>query len=609
MKNVLLSALLVIPAFGYSLEGISIESGYGTQSEISKVTSPSDIVTNEEVDEKHPFDIKDIIFNRNGFYYSSTGGFGQTVSLYLWGTDPKRTVMFIDGIRINDFTTPNISPAYELLLLDDIQQIEVIKGVQSGVWGADAVGGVINLVTEKPVEGFHIKLKGLVGDYNTKKAGFTISFANEKIDMLLGYHWLKTSGFSAAEPKKSDPDYGKRWDELGWERDPYRNDTLNFKMGWNITQNDRFETVIKSIDAVIHYDAAAGVDAEDYDNPFGWGVSQYFNHYSQRFYKLQYDKKIKNNKITAFFSKSEFKRSQYNGYEGKYTEYSLKDRFDYSAGFVNFGFSRQDFVQNTSGGTVLNRRYHNNGYFFTNVYTVKNIVLSQSIRHDSYSSFKDKTTWKLGGKFFVKKDIFVFTNWGTGYNIPTIDQLYNPWWGNQSLKPENSRQWDIGTGFKGFNITYFRYSFRDKIDYDFLTGRYVNLTGKTKIKGIDASYSKFIPSVKSYIRINYTYLDSEDPQGKKLPRRALNQLGFDFIWYPDEMVNIGFSGVYVGKRKDTNNAQTGYYTVINSFANFSINKNLLAYVKINNITDKYYQTVNGYATEGRSLYAGMQIKW
>ena len=81
------------------------------------------------------------------------------------------------------------------------------------------------------------------------------------------------------------------------------------------------------------------------------------------------------------------------------------------------------------------------------------------------------------------------------------------------------------------------------------------------------------------------------------------------MWYPDEMVNIGFSGVYVGKRKDTNNAQTGYYTVINSFANFNINKNLLAYVKINNITDKYYQTIDGYATEGRSLYAGMQLKW
>ena len=177
------------------------------------------------------------------------------------------------------------------------------------------------------------------------------------------------------------------------------------------------------------------------------------------------------------------------------------------------------------------------------------------------------------------------------------------------MKPENSRQWDIGTGFKSFSITYFRYSFRDKIDYNSVSGRYENLTGKTKINGIDASYSRFLPAVKSYIRINYTYLDSKDPQGKRLPRRALNQFGFDLVWYPDEMVNIGFSGVYVGKRKDTNNAQTGYYTVINSFANFNINKNLLAYVKINNITDKYYQTIDGYATEGRSLYAGMQLKW
>ncbi|WP_457628347.1 TonB-dependent receptor, partial [Persephonella sp.] len=171
MKRVLLTAVLTVSASAYQLEGVSVEAGYGTESPITDVTSPSDIITVEEVEEKHPFDFREIIFNRDGFAFSSNGGFGQITSIYLWGTDPKRTVMYIDGIRVNDFTNPNQSPSYEHLLLDDIYQIEIIKGVQSGIWGPDAVGGVINVVTAKPEKGLHIKLKGLAGDYNTKKAG------------------------------------------------------------------------------------------------------------------------------------------------------------------------------------------------------------------------------------------------------------------------------------------------------------------------------------------------------------------------------------------------------------------------------------------------------
>ncbi|RMD45598.1 MAG: TonB-dependent receptor, partial [Aquificota bacterium] len=66
---------------------------------------------------------------------------------------------------------------------------------------------------------------------------------------------------------------------------------------------------------------------------------------------------------------------------------------------------------------------------------------------------------------------------------------------------------------------------------------------------------------------------------------------------------------YVGKRKDTDGSKTGYYTVLNTYINMSISKNLIAYLKLNNITDTYYQTVNGYATEGRSLYAGLNLKY
>ncbi len=620
MRRSLLLSLICTPVFAYETGNINVQTGYGTESLVRYVTSPVDIITEEEINEKHPFSFKDIIYNRNGFSFSSYGGFGQTTSIYLWGTNTGYTTFMIDGIRIFDPSTVGFTPFYEHILIDDVRQIEIIKGVQSGIWGADAIGGVINIVTEEPETGFHTTLKGTVGDYNTKKAGINLSYANKKVSILLDYYRFKTSGFSAAEPVKGDPEYGKRWDEIGWERDPYKNETVNFKTRWNITENDRFQAVVRSIDAVVHYDAGAGVDARDYDNPWGYGTSKYFYHYSQKSYKLQYDKKVKNHHITALYSKSDYMRTHSNGYEGRYIEYTVKDKYSYETGFLQVGFSRQDFINQKSDGRYINKRYHNNGYFITNVINIWNSVFSQSVRHDSYSSFKDKTTYKIGVKHFVKKDVSLSANYGTGYKVPSLYQRYgdgvwvNP---NPELKPENSIQWDIGLNFKDIHITYFHYSIKNMIDYT--VSKYENIKGKTKIRGIDASYSKFLSSLNTFIRINYTYLDSKNGKtDKRLIRRPLHQIGFDIVWVPDENVNIGFSGIYVDKRKDIffnsrtftqEKTSTGYYTVINAYANFQITKNLLAYVKLNNITDKYYQTVAGYASEGRSVYAGFDISF
>ncbi|WP_457640327.1 TonB-dependent receptor plug domain-containing protein [Persephonella sp.] len=599
-------------SYGYELDKVNIYSAYGTNSSIHETTSPVEVITDKEIEEKHPFDFKEIIENKSGISFSSNGGFGQTVSIYLWGNKTEHTVLMIDGIRINDVTAIGGNPLYEHLLMEDIQQIEIVKGSQSGVWGADAIGGVINIVTKKPEKGFHIKTYGLYGSYITRKYGVTVSYGSEKMDLLLGLHHFKTSGFSAAEPTKNSPLYGNRWDELGLERDPYRNDTVNFKTNFYITPKDTVEAVIKSINAVVHYDAGAGIDAKDYDDPFGFGISEYFNHISQKFYKVGYKKSVGNHNIDIYTTKSDFKRTQFGGYEGRYIEYTFMDRYDYKKGFIIFGVSRQDFINTKSGGVDLDKRYHNYGYYLTNVYKTKKTIISQSIRYDRYSAFDNKTTYKLGIKHYLSKKLYISANYGTSYKVPTIYQLYGSFVGNPDLNPENGKQYDITVGHKNLSVSYFNFKIKDLIDYvptGMYSGEYQNISGTSKINGVELKYDRYLRSIRSYISLNYTYLDAKDAKGNKLLRRPQNKVGFDLIWYPSNRINIGLSGVYIGKRKDLNNVQTGYYTVIDIFGDFRISKNLLAYLKIKNVTDKYYQIIDGYATDERSLYAGLQLKW
>ncbi|NPA53872.1 MAG: TonB-dependent receptor, partial [Aquificae bacterium] len=330
MKKFLTIFLFSIPTFAYEMKNITIQTGYGVESFLKDITSPIELITETEINEKNPFDLREIIQNKAGFSYVSNGGFGQTVSIYLWGMSPKRILTFIDGIRINDFTTPSISATYEHLLLDDVYQIEVIKGAQSGIWGADASAGVINILTKEPEEGFKIRMKGLVGDYNTKKGSLTFSFKNERGYILLGLYALKTSGFSAVEPTKDNDMYGKRWDEIGFERDPYKNTTITAKTKWIITENDTLQAVFRSIDAVVHYDSVdfnTGKPIDAPDSPFT------VNHVDQKFYKIEYSKKYLFNKLYLYTTNSKFKRSQYGGYEGEYREYTFKDKIKHPYGF------------------------------------------------------------------------------------------------------------------------------------------------------------------------------------------------------------------------------------------------------------------------------------
>jgi vitamin B12 transporter len=597
--------LLFLSLFNLSSsQELQIQTSYKTTSSESQNTSVVKVITESEINEKHPYSITEMLNQIPEISLTSNGGFGQPTSVYLRGFDPKRTLVLINGIRVNDVTGLN-GAQFELLTVDDVKQIEIIEGPQSGIWGADASAGVINIITKKPEKGFHAKTVLEYGSFNTKKAGTMVSYKNSIFYILSDYYILDTDGFSAAEPRKGSLYYGKRGDELGWEKDGYKNQTYTLETGLFLTDKDTLSFFFKGIDANVHYDAAAGVDAKDYDNPFGFGLTEYFNKIHNKFYSLSFNHKDKKNDFKIYYNYSIFKRSQYGGYTGDVGELGVQNRYNYlENSFFILGFVNQNFKQNKSAGIELNKSYIDKGYFITNVNNFKNFVLTESLRYDNYNKFENKLTGKLGAKYFIKKDVYISSNYGTAYNVPTIYQLYDSWVGNQNLKPEDVKGYDISGNLKGFSVTYFYNKIKNLIDFDFNTFKYKNIEGTSKIKGVEISYKKFFEPLKINFYIGYAYLDAKDANGKKLPRRPKDKINFEIGYYPDTKINAVLYGEYIGNRKDTDNVQTGYYTVLNGVINYKITKYVKFYFKIDNITNKYYQTVNGYATAKRSFYGG-----
>ncbi len=592
-------------------EEIKIDTPYKVPTTLKESVSVSKIITEDEIEEKHPEFITDVLKNIPEISFSSNGGFGQPTSIYLRGFDSKRTLVLIDGIRVNDVTGLN-GAQFEHLLLDDVQKIEIIEGAQSGVWGADASAGVINIITKIPETGLHSKFVLETGSFWSSKYGISISFKNSKYYILGSYYKFYTKGFSAAEPKKSSPDYGKRGYELGYERDGYRNGTFLIKTGFFLSDKDSLEFSVRGIDAKVHYDASAGIDAKDIDDPFGFGDSEYFNGIHNKFYSLNYKHKDKNNEIKIYTNYSSFKRTQFGGYTGDIKEFGIQDKVSYNINsFLVFGFIKQKFEHKKSAGFYLNKNYKDRALFITNLnkFNKNRTVITETIRRDSYDKFQDKTTGKIGVKHYLKEKVYISANYGTAYNIPTLYQLFDGFVGNPDLKPEDVKGYDISLNYNNFSITYFYNEIENLIDYDFSSFKYINIEGVSKIKGIEAGYKRYLTDANLSLYLGYAYLDARDGNGKRLLRRPQNKINLELGWYPSDKFNMILNGEYIGSRKDLGDVQTGYYSVFDLALNYDLNRYSQLYLKVNNLTDKYYQTVDGYSSPERSYYLGLTAKF
>ena len=137
-----------------NLETIEVISATKSTQSIKDVTSNIEVITKEEIEERHFSGVSEALNTLAGVNIISNGGVGQSDSLFIRGIDSKRILILVDGVRYNEPAGLSGAPLAQMLI-DDIEQIEVVKGAQSGVWGADASGGVVNIITSSAKKGFH----------------------------------------------------------------------------------------------------------------------------------------------------------------------------------------------------------------------------------------------------------------------------------------------------------------------------------------------------------------------------------------------------------------------------------------------------------------------
>ncbi|OCL85096.1 TonB-dependent receptor plug domain-containing protein [Arcobacter porcinus] len=590
------------------LSEITVTSATKSEQKLKDITANVDVITAEDIEARKFTTVIEALNSLSGISISTYGGIGQAGSMYLRGMDSGRTLVLVDGIRYND--PSGFGANFEHLMINDIERIEVIKGAQSSIWGAEASAGVINIITKSAQKGTHGSVNLEFGRYDTKIARANISHKTDDFDTKLSLVRVDTDGFSAMSPKSSQA--------KNYENDAYENTSANIKLGYNLDENNRISTSYEVIDTKVDFDSTPNDKISKANT---------LTHLANLIYENKNDFAV--TKIYANYT--DIKREYTTNtprYKGIIQEYGVNTSIDYlSSSNLVLGADYKKFENKAN----LEKDYNNKAIFIsnTNKFFDDKTIFTQALRYDRYSDFDNKTTGKIGIKQYIIDDLNISLNYGTGYNVPTFEKLFSPtvtfpawqsfnastYLSNPDLSPEKTKSYDVSIEYKGFSVTYFKNKVNNLISSEYIytvanTDIYQqqNISGNTVIKGTEIAYKNEVIK-DTFLNLGYTNLSAKDKNGNKLLNRPSNKFNFGVDYYGLKDFHFNINGEYIGSRKAYGNVKTGNYTVWNAVIDYQANKNFSTYIKLDNMFNKDYQIVDGYATSQRAAYLGIKASF
>ena len=568
-----------------------------SNSNVYQLGSSVEIISAEEI-KKNSFNfVSEALQTSSGVYVSQTGSFGGTATVRIRGASSDQTLVLIDGVPISDPSSPGGGYDFSSLLTSNIDRIEILKGSQSTLWGSDAIGGVINIVTFENASIPNIHLNTEIGSFNTEKIGTDFNIANEHNSLFLSYDSYKSDGISKADKRDGNS-----------EKDGIGSRSYLLKTNHNIF-NSEISSNINYRESDVDYDGygfATGVTDSD-ENTKGrqlnWSLllrkafldDQLVN--SILFGESEIDRKYYTNNILNFSAKGERKFIRYVG------NYSLNDNNSFTFGFEN--------EEVTTSGVDFDTR---SIFLLYETLISKNFGFSLGLRGDDRNNLASQETPKITAFYNLNDEWRLRANWGEGFKLPTIFQSTFFCCGaekpNENLLPETSEGYEIGIDYKSnenFNkigVTFFDQDISNMIDFSFSIGGYENIK-KVYSKGVEVN---FVSQLKDNIIVSgsFTKLDSENEFGSRLSRLPEEKGNLNIDFSLGLKNNFYISLFYNGDEVDPRGEVSDWFR---SDLNFSrnISDKAKIYFKVKNIFDEEYQDIYGYGTEERSFSIGINL--
>ncbi len=576
----------------------------------AQVGSSVSVLTSSEIEALGYNNVADILRTLPGVGVSNNGGPGKASALRIRGEEGFRTKILIDGVDVSDPTGPQVSPQVHHIVSSQIERIEVLRGPQGVAYGADA-GGVINIITRKPITGIEGGLNLEYGRYNEQNISGNIRGAIDNFDYSISAARLDTDGFNS---RKSD---------LTGDDDGYENETFNLNTGLLLT--DRFEMRInvRNTNADTEFDSCLGSNncLDEFDQT-NYKLSGLYDNgvlsHDVSVSRTDVDRESFANGITSFATNGTIDRIEYTGKARVSGASTLVYGAEYREEMVS-PFTGPDLEQDQRG---LYIEWHGS------VSDAFHYILG--VRHDDNEDFGNHTSYRATGNYRAHRSAFGETTLkasaGTGFRAPSLSETaYNngplafaPAAG-LALDEERSKGLDVGVEFRSYNnnfieVIVFHQEIENEIFFD-LSGfsGYLQETGASKSRGVEISGAFHITPVLKFSG-NYTYNDTQTPDGQQRIRRPRNivNLALDYQFANDRahaIIHYRLSNDAEDEIFGAGRVELDDYSLVGFNLSYEISDFIQVYGRIENALDEEYEEVTGFNTAGASAFIGSRIRF
>ncbi|MEX5749040.1 TonB-dependent receptor [Massilia sp. X63] len=588
----------VAPSFAQTTDTVFVTANRMPQ-RAADVIADTTVIHAEEIARSGAGSVADVLQRQRGIEITRNGSAGAATSVFLRGANSNGVVVLLDGVRIGSSTSG--VAAWNAVPLGAIERIEIVYGPLSTLYGADAIGGVIQIFTRKGAGGPVVSGSAGAGSNAIRQVDASVHGAADAFRYAFGAGHEESDGFSATRPGA----FGFNPDEDGYRR-RNANGQLSYSPAPGIDIGAQFlHSALRA-----QYDNGSGAydvhNEQDLNTAAVYATGQLTSNWRST---LQYARS--DDKLGSFTSAASSGASQI---DTRQDELTWQNTVALGPDTLQLLVSRREEEVTSSATAALSRSRSTNSY--AAAYSARRgaHLFDASARHDRSSVYGSRNTGAAGYGYDFGQGLRATASIGSSFRAPTFNELYYPGYGLPTNRPEKGRNLEAGLRYDAGGVqldaTYFRNRLTDMIVSSTpcpgRAGSCAYNVNEAKLEGLTVAAQTRVAAVN--LRASLDWQDpTDETTGKQLARRAKKHasLHADSSW---GRLEAGAELQLSGERFDdaANRNRLGGYGLFNLYTSWQMAPGLSLLVRLNNVADKQYELARYYGTSGRTWFAGLR---
>ena len=600
------------------------------QSQTGKVVS---VVTKEQIERSAGRTLGQLLNEQAGITIpGALNTLGSPQTLSVRGASPGRTLVLIDGIPVFDPSLINSEFDLNLVSLNDIERIEIARGAQSTLYGSDAVGGVVNIITananvQKP---FNVKATTSYGNLNTLRGNLQLYGKSGKISYTAKYALLSTDGFSAAQDLQGNGNF---------DQDGYRGQNFGASVQYQVSQAFQLRSFVQR--NLYKSDVDGGVYTDDKDFTIDNKNTMAGTGFGYRKGRVSITGNYQYSDISRFYLNdsndvSGFAKYVTDNYFGRnqfaelYGNISLTKNLTALAG-TDYRFSNMHSQYYSLSGWGPYQSSFNDtsvsqfALYGSLLYNRNGLTIELGSRLNSHEQYGSNATYTFNPSYMVNDRWRVFGSIASAFKAPSLYQLYGSY-GNKDLEAEKGTTYEAGVQhtLKDYStrVVYFHRDIKNGIDFDNVQYSYFNINHQT-VDGIEVE-TTIRPSKHFTLSGNYTLLlgqetaqsriSAKDTSYNYLLRRPKHNLNLTAGYQLKDTWQFSLNGKYVSERHDAGgyqlpDAKLDGYFLLNANASYAISSHVKLFADAQNLLNKTFYDIRGYNSIPFLINGGVTLQF